>query len=129
MLETACFSESWSGKALLSLLENSAYLVLLERDVRGDARAYLIGWQVGEEAELARLGVAPVARGQGIGAALVEYALPIWRTAGVQSVFLEVRESNQIARRLYASRGFAEVGLRAGYYADGENALVLRLKF
>jgi len=125
-LETACFSEPWSEKTLLNLLENPAYLVLLERDGDGKPRGYLIGWQVGEDAELARLGVMPDLRGQGFGGLLVEYAIPIWRTSGARNFFLEVRESNLVARRLYKARGFEEIGRRSNYYQNGETAIVLR---
>jgi ribosomal-protein-alanine N-acetyltransferase len=41
-------------------------------------------------------------------------------------MFLEVAEANAAARALYAAAGFAEVGRRRRYYADGGDALVLR---
>lgn len=125
-LELACFSPAWSGAALAPLLQNPAYLVLIERAEAGETRAYLIGWQIGEDAELARLGVFPNARGQGIAGSLVDSALSIWRESGVRNVFLEVRQSNQIARRLYTARNFEEIGKRVNYYDDGETALVLK---
>ncbi len=40
-------------------------------------------------------------------------------------VYLEVRESNESARVLYARYGFAELGIRKSYYHDGEDALVM----
>ena len=46
---------------------------------------------------------------------------------GAQQVYLDVRESNWPARRLYASRGFVEIGRRRRYYRrPAEDALVLR---
>ncbi len=33
-------------------------------------------------------------------------------------IFLEVRESNQSARRLYSTLGFEETGLRKSYYSN-----------
>ena len=43
------------------------------------------------------------------------------------NLYLEVRESNDAARRLYASRGFEEVGRRRKYYRRPvEDAIVLR---
>jgi [ribosomal protein S18]-alanine N-acetyltransferase len=48
---------------------------------------------------------------------------------GVATVFLEVDERNEPARRLYAGFGFAEVGRRESYYAEADGAaaaLVLR---
>jgi ribosomal-protein-alanine N-acetyltransferase len=40
--------------------------------------------------------------------------------------FLEVRPSNAAARALYERAGFRDAGLRARYYQDGEDALVMR---
>ncbi|PQV65376.1 ribosomal-protein-alanine N-acetyltransferase [Abditibacterium utsteinense] len=128
-LETVCFAEAWSEKSLLKLLDNPAYLTLLERIATQEPLAYLIGWQTGEDAELARIGVASPARGQGRARQILDAALLIWRTAGVQNVWLEVRMSNAAALGLYQSRGFATVGKRPQYYADGEDAFVLCLKF
>jgi ribosomal-protein-alanine N-acetyltransferase len=49
---------------------------------------------------------------------------------GVRTIFLEVEENNQPARRLYERMGFAIVGRRERYYrqAGGEqlNALLMR---
>ncbi len=127
-LETECFSEAWSEKSLLQLLDNPDYLTLLERDAEGNALTYLIGWQIAGEAELARIGVTLAARRQGLAGQMLHAALLIWRTARVQNVWLEVRQSNVAARRLYEKRGFTVVGTRKNYYADGEDALVLRLE-
>ncbi len=130
-LEIACFAEAWSGKSLAQGLENPDYLTLLERDQCGDSPGeplcYLIGWQIGADVELARIGVAPGARGQGHAGRMLDAALGIWRASGAQNVWLEVRESNGVARLLYQGRGFAPVGKRPDYYADGEAALILRL--
>ena len=46
---------------------------------------------------------------------------------GVRMAFLEVRESNSAARKLYDSRGFREIGRRRNYYRRPvEDALVMR---
>ncbi|HXF95509.1 MAG TPA: GNAT family N-acetyltransferase, partial [Gemmatimonadales bacterium] len=46
---------------------------------------------------------------------------------GASAVYLEVRESNTVARRLYRRLGFEEVGRRARYYRrPEEDAVVLR---
>jgi len=43
------------------------------------------------------------------------------------NVFLEVRESNAAARKLYESEGFMEIGRRGQYYTDpSEDAIVLK---
>jgi ribosomal-protein-alanine N-acetyltransferase len=47
---------------------------------------------------------------------------------GVETVYLEVRASNERAARLYARFGFTEIGIRRDYYErPTEDARVLRL--
>ncbi len=120
-LERASFPDPWTRDSLATALREAGYLVLLCDEV-----GFLLGWNTGEEAEIARLGVVEAARGQGIGAALVERALSDFKARGVTAVFLEVREVNGAARRLYERQGFAEIARRAGYYTDGVDAVVMR---
>jgi ribosomal-protein-alanine N-acetyltransferase len=79
-----------------------------------------------EEAEILTLAVHPEARRQGHGGALLAGAMSGALARGAATMFLEVAESNQAARGLYAAAGFAEVGRRRRYYPDGGDALVLR---
>ena len=85
-----------------------------------------VGWNVGDEAEIARLGVVESQRGRGIGLRLVEQGLREFKARGVASVFLEVRASNTVAIRLYERAGFEEIARRPNYYADGEEARVMK---
>ncbi len=82
------------------------------------------------EAELLTLAVAPEARRRGHGRALLARAEARAAAAGAAEMFLEVAADNAAARALYAAAGYAEAGLRRGYYsASGgaaADALVLR---
>ncbi|MGE3618662.1 MAG: ribosomal protein S18-alanine N-acetyltransferase, partial [Gemmatimonadales bacterium] len=79
------------------------------------------------EAEILSVAVLPEARRRGIGARLLEETLGGLEARGVRAVFLEVRESNEAARRLYEDFGFRPVGIRADYYQKPrEHAVVLR---
>lgn len=127
-LERAVFPKFWSENALRQILSDPNYLVLLQRDENETALAYLIGWTVGDEAELARIGVLPKFRGRGFARKLLAAGLEIWRERGAKRIFLEVRESNAAALHLYRSRGFEIVGKRANYYESGEAALLMRLE-
>ena len=107
-----------------------AYFRIADR-VRDDAEpavlGYVIAWFVLDEGEVANIAVAPAARGLGIGGCLLDATLAEARGREVAHLFLEVRESNTVARRLYASRGFIELGRRKRYYRHPvEDALVLR---
>ena len=65
---------------------------------------------------------------QGIGSQLLDRLLAEARSRGATEVFLEVRADNARAQRLYQWRGFAEVGIRRGYYQpSGMDAIVMRL--
>jgi [ribosomal protein S18]-alanine N-acetyltransferase len=75
-----------------------------------------------DEAELMLVAVLPVERGRGLGRRLVEGALHKARQRGARKMFLEVRDGNLPAFRLYESLGFSVAGRRQNYYtgANGE---------
>jgi len=79
------------------------------------------------EAEILTLAVHPAARRRGLGQALMAAALAGAAARGAAAMFLEVAAGNGAARALYAGLCFVEVGRRRRYYADGSDALVLRL--
>ncbi len=79
-----------------------------------------------DEAEILTLAVLPDQRRQGIARALLEAAATRAAVHGASTLFLEVASRNQPARKLYAACGFTQVGQRRRYYADGDDALVLR---
>ena len=75
------------------------------------------------ERELLNLAVAPEFRRQGVGHELLATLLA--EAPGV--IYLEVRASNQVARSIYKSKGFQEVGSRQGYYENPlEAAIVMK---
>lgn len=126
-IEDQSFTDPWSRRAFQNLLGDRR--VHFAVAVAGaDVVGYVVAWFVADEGEIANVAVAPEARGRGIGAALVDSVIDIARTRGATTLYLEVRDSNARARRLYASRGFVEVGRRSRYYRRPvEDALVLRL--
>jgi ribosomal-protein-alanine N-acetyltransferase len=98
------------------------------QDERSDVLGYAVLYVVADQAELANLAVAPAVRGRGVGRALLESVVALARELGVRELFLEVRESNSVAQRLYRSVGFAPIALRRGYYESPvEDALVMVL--
>jgi ribosomal-protein-alanine N-acetyltransferase len=85
------------------------------------------------ECELEFVLVPPQARRHGIGRALVQAVLAWARDQAAQEVWLEVRESNATALRLYERSGFAIAGRRPryypGHYADSaEDAVLMRCR-
>jgi ribosomal protein S18 acetylase RimI-like enzyme len=85
------------------------------------------------ECELEFVLVSPQARRQGIGRILVQTAIAWARELGAQEIWLEVRESNAGALRLYERCGFVVAGRRPqyypGHYADPpEDAVLMRCR-
>ena len=95
----------------------------------------LLGYQVAmagfEEWHLLNVTISPDHEGRGLATQLLHRLIDHARSTGAEWLWLEVRPSNVRARRLYAHLGFAEIGVRRGYYPDAagrrEDALVLRL--
>ena len=79
------------------------------------------------ETDMMNLAVAPEARRQGTGRALVLALVDALTEKGSHSLMLEVRVSNTPAQKLYESLGFSQVGRRPKYYVNPrEDALILR---
>lgn len=79
--------------------------------------------------DIVNLAVAPHSRRRGLGRALLRSVLDHAAGAGVESVFLEVRESHTGARRLYEGAGFRESQRRRGFYLDPvEDAILMRFR-
>lgn len=97
----------YSGATILTLLGPHRQ-VFAERDASG-----LCGYALAEvapefgEGSLEFVGVAPGARGRGLGAKLVRSALTWTFSLGVREVTLTVSASNEAAGRLYRRAGFA----------------------
>ena len=126
-LERACYADPWPSSAFSSLPDNDQVFFAVARNGEGRLVGYVIGWYVLDDGELANLAVAPDSRSAGIGATLLNAILEDAKSRGISQLFLEVRESNAAARRLYAARGFEEIGRRKGYYRmPTEDALILR---
>jgi [ribosomal protein S18]-alanine N-acetyltransferase len=126
-IERAVFSDPWSAQSFREALGHPAVYFSCARRDEGDVLGYVVAWFVADEGEIANLAVARSAWGAGIGRALLDGALSEAVSREVTAVYLEVRESNERARRLYESRGFEDVARRRGYYRRPiEDAIVLR---
>jgi len=118
----------WTEWGFKELLGWGGVLALVSEDDR-KIIGFIIGRQVGEEAEILNLAVIQAKRRRGEGGALLKAAMDEFRARHVSRVFLEVRESNEGAMAFYARHGFSKSGRRLGYYHDPEEAaIVMELK-
>ena len=113
-IEQLCFSEPWSEKSLSLLLEGENFGVVASID--GKAAAYGGMTCVLDEGAVTNIATLPEHRKKGIGRAVLKKMLSEAEAKGITAVFLEVRASNEAAKALYLSEGFAECGKRKNFY-------------
>ena len=125
-IEKLCFNDPWSEKSIASELNNRLSLWLVALD--GDRVAGYVGSQsVLGETDMMNIAVHPDYRRQGIAESLVVSLVDALKEKGNHSLMLEVRTSNEPARKLYEKLGFTQVGLRKNYYRNPrEDACILR---
>ena len=129
-IETECFGrDAWSEKSVASELENKLALWLVALD--GDTVAGYVGSQtVMDETDMMNVAVTAAYRRRGIAEELVKELVEQLKRIGSHSLTLEVRASNEPARKLYDKMGFQQVGLRKNYYRNPkEDACILRKEF
>ena len=124
MIEESSFSSPWTRAAFVHELQSPhSCLTIAER--AGNVLGYLCGWYVADEVQILNVAVQTNYRRQGVAERLLRYVLDVGQQKGAQSANLEVRRDNLPARQLYEKFGFREVAVRRGYYADGEDALLM----
>jgi ribosomal-protein-alanine N-acetyltransferase len=126
-IERESFGDPWSLEGFRDLLDHPRAKLEVAVGARSEVIGYAVAWYVADESEIANIAVAPHARRRGVGALLLDRILRAAAEFGAKTVFLEVRESNASARKLYEARQFAVAGRRAKYYRQpDEDALIMR---
>ncbi len=128
-LHGASFHRGWGEGEFESMLTERNTLVHRLRIGRNTV-GFAVSRMAADEAEILSIAVAESHRGRGLSRNLLLTHLGHLAGRGVRTVFLEVEENNQPARRLYDGTGFAVAGRRERYYreANGEqlNAVLMR---
>ena len=133
-LEQLCFSHPWTARNFTdAMLDPPRSRVVVAR-TSGDPElpngivAYCAYEAVAGELHVHNLAVHPRGRRQGWGRLLMEVMLGLAGRRGVSVALLEVRRSNEAARRLYESLGFRVLATRRDYYSrPTEDALVMEM--
>ena len=126
-IEQASFVNPWTREMYLAELENHGVsFCFVVRDSSQQVIGFCSFWRVLDELHINNLAVAPERRGSGAGTALLKEVLREGTRMGARRATLEVRRSNEGARRLYERLGFSVAGVRRSYYSNPvEDALVL----
>ena len=126
-IERQSFGDPWSLEGFRDLLDHPRAKLEVAIGAGEELLGYAVAWYVADESEIANIAVARHARRRGVGALLLDRILRAAAAFGAKTVFLEVRESNVGARKLYEARQFAVAGRRAKYYRQPEeDALIMR---
>ena len=126
-IESISFTNPWTREMYLSELEHrDVSFFYIARDAVGEAIGFCSCWLVLDEVHINNLAVLPEHRRSGVASALIEHVLKEGEGRGARRATLEVRRSNEPARKLYEKFGFTVTGVRRGYYTrPDEDALVL----
>ncbi len=126
-MEKQCFSMPWNAQMLLNQMPDERHeFLVMERD--GELLGYIGMMYILDEGYISNVAVSPTARRQGIGSKLIEALLQRAEALELSFVTLEVRESNEPARKLYGKHGFQDVGRRKNYYdLPKEDAILMTI--
>lgn len=125
-IEKNSFIFPWSSISFYEEIRgnNYAYYIVARLPGKGKIVGYGGLWVFFDEGHITTLAVHPLYRHAGTGSFLLDHLLNKALQKGARRVFLEVRDSNQVARSLYEKYNFKVIGRRKNYYLN-EDALVM----
>ena len=130
-VEQAAYPFPWSRANFIDSLAADHVCQML-CDARGSVLGYFVVLPGFEEMHLLNLTVAPSEQGRGLGRLLLGAIVQLCQSCAARELWLEVRQSNHRASRIYERFGFEMKGTRKGYYpaalGSREDAIVMRLK-
>jgi ribosomal-protein-alanine N-acetyltransferase len=124
-IEKICFSLPWSKASFEKELQNElAYYQCAEEN--GKIMGYMGMWRILDECHITNVAVLPEYRKMGIASSLINKMVEICKCSEIQTMTLEVRESNLPAINLYRKFGFISAGKRPKYYLKPlEDAIIM----
>jgi ribosomal-protein-alanine N-acetyltransferase len=124
-VECRSFKDPYDVFFLLNLHELYSETFLVA-EKNGIVVGYVIARLIGRKGHIIAIAVEPEHRRQGIGRSLMKTVTRILYIRGAEELFLEVRASNIRAIKFYEKLGFRRSKVIPGYYADGEDGVLLR---
>lgn len=125
-IERDCFTTPWSRESFIMEVEKNKLARYLVAELHGIVVGYGGMWLIVGEAHITNIAVISSHRKLGIGKMILEGLVEICQKLEVESMTLEVRESNLPAQNLYKKYGFEPYGIRPNYYQDdNEDAIIM----
>lgn len=129
-LEAAIYSDPWSLESFADVVREDFWESVVAISEGNSGVATIIGYAcwylAADEFHIGNIAVDPGWRRKGIARQMLLHMFAVAGRSRAKKLFLEVRVSNEGARRFYLKHGFAEAYRRKGYYTDPpEDALVM----
>jgi len=126
-IESDQFPDPWTAGVFREIIDHDNQTLYAAKNGE-QVVGYIAVWILEDELHILNICVAGPYQRQGIGSQLLIHALGLKRDQEIETIFLEVRHSNDAALKLYEKFGFEVLYRRKNYYASGADALVMRLK-
>jgi len=130
-IETESFSDPWSKKTFADLLCNPfavCFAAIDTKDMSEELVGYVIIYHIFSEGQILNVAVKNTHREQKIATEMLSAVLEYARNVNIESLTLEVRQSNAPAIGLYKKFGFSKTGIRKNYYKHPtEDAILMML--
>lgn len=104
---------------------NFIYYILLNDS--GMIVSYISVMLAGPSADIIMVVTDRHNRGRGYATMLIDEVIKRLKVKNVFDIFLEVRENNDVARRLYKKFGFEPISIRKKYYDGTIDGIVMKL--
>ena len=127
-IDAIAYPYPWGEQIFRDCIKSRYHCLVYENDQ--EMLGYAVLSIAAGEAHILNICILPEKQHQGLGRDLLNYLMELAREKQVETMFLEVRFSNEPAKRLYDRVGFNELGIRKDYYPakEGrEDALVLAM--
>lgn len=127
-IENECFKQPYSRKELEYEFNENPVNKIIVAESEGKIIGFIDFLITFNSSTIMQVAVTNKFRGQGIATQLLsemEHSFPKEIDDLVETITLEVRESNEAAKALYLKNGYELVVVKKNYYKDGENALYM----
>lgn len=125
-IEASSFGEDAFSQSYLKMLMSAYKGSFLVAQIGGAVVGYVVAAiERGGIGHIVSIAVHPKYRRRGIGTELLKALTDTLQSKELSAVWLEVRQSNKAAIRLYGRIGFEVIGRIRGYYSDGEDAIIM----
>lgn len=125
-IEREAFDQPWTENMFIPELNSgdAYYLVGVRED---EVLCYGGFHKVLDEGHITNIAVKKSERGRGFGKFLMSMLISKAREVGIKHMTLEVKATNEVAKKMYSDFGFRVEGVRKKYYNNRDDALIMWL--